>query len=128
MFPIVFERERVNHILHSIEHGRPITPSAEGWNVADMLMAAGTLHYALMAHAPALNGKAFGMADLPAEQQEAFAETYLGELARALETCSQLTRELHAGAGVPAEKVVGRVITVDNQPLVALGSPAKKAA
>ncbi|MGH7194405.1 MAG: hypothetical protein ACREJM_12870 [Candidatus Saccharimonadales bacterium] len=96
--------------------------------MADMLMAAGALHYALMAHGPALNGKASGMADLPREQQEAFAETYLRELSSALEACSQLTRELHAGSGFAAEKIVGRVITVDNQPLVAMGTPASRAA
>lgn len=127
MFPIVFERERVQGILHSIEQGRPIVPSAEGWNVADMLMTAGALHYALMAHSPALNGKSAGIANLPYEQQEAFAETYLRELASALEACSRLTRELHSGSSV-SEKVVGRVITVDNEPLVAMGTPASKAA
>ena len=127
MFPIVFERERVKDILHSIERGRPIVPSGEGWDVADMLMAAGALHYALMAHGPALNGKSANIADLPHEQQEAFAETYLRELASALEACSRLTRELHAGSSI-AEKVVGRVITVDNEPLVAMGTPANKAA
>lgn len=128
MFPIVFEREHVRNVLHAIEHGRPIGPSAEGWSVADMLMAAGALHYALMAHAPAINGKSSVLADLPAEQQEAFAETYLRELASAIEACSRLTRELHSGGGVSAEKIVGRVLTVDSQPLVALGSPAAKAA
>lgn len=128
MFPIVFERERVKNILHSIEQGRPIAPSAEGWNVADMLMAAGALHYALMAHAPGLNGKSAGIAELPVEQQEAFAETYLRELASALEACSRLTGELHAGPGIAAEKVVGRVLTVDSQPLVALAPLARNAA
>ncbi len=127
MFPIVFERERVKEILHSIEQGRPLAPSAEGWNVADMLMVAGALHYALMAHSPALNGKSAGIAHLPHEQQEAFAETYLRELGSALEACSRLTCELHAGSGV-SEKLVGRVITVDNEPLVAMGAPASRAA
>ena len=93
-----------------------MAPPEGGWSVAEMLMAAGAMHYALMAHGPALNGKPANMAGVPQEHQEAFAAAYAGELAAAVETCSRLACDLHAGRIQAADKFVGRVMTVDGQP------------
>lgn len=129
MVPIVFHNEQVRRILAAIEEGRPIEASSDGWTVADMLMVAGAMHYALMAHGPSLNGRPTDFARLPQEHQEAFAETYQRELASAIETCSRLACDLHSGASEPgAAKLVGRVITLDGEPLVEVGASGRKAA
>jgi hypothetical protein len=95
-----------------------------------MLMVAGTMHYALMAHGPSLNGRPANFAHSSAEYQEAFAETYQRELASAIETCSRLACDLHSGALAPAAatKLVGRVITIDGEPLVEVGARGRQAA
>jgi hypothetical protein len=117
MVPIVFDPHRVQQFLSALQHGQPLAPPEGGWSVAEMLMAAGTMHYALMAHGPALNGKPANMAGVPKEHQEAFAAAYASELAAAVEACSRLACDLHAGRIDPSDKLVGRVLTVDGQPL-----------
>lgn len=129
MVPIVFHNEQVRRILAAIEEGRPIEPPSDGWTVADMLMVAGAMHYALMAHGPSLNGRSADFGRQSQEYQEAFAETYQRELSTAIETCSRLACDLHSGASEPgAAKIVGRVITLDGEPLVEVGAIARKAA
>jgi hypothetical protein len=115
MVPIVFDPGRVGQFLKALETGEPLTPPEAGWSVAEMLMAAGTMHYALMAHGPTLNGKPAGMAGVPKEHQEAFAAVYAGELAAAIETCSRLACDLHVGKMQPTGKLLGHVMTVDGQ-------------
>lgn len=115
MVPIVFDAQRVRQFLAALEEGQPLVPPEGGWSVAEMLMAAGTMHYALMAHGPALNGKPAGMSGIPHEHQEAFAAAYADELAQAIESCGRLTCELHAGQ-LGHERLLGRVLTVDGEP------------
>lgn len=115
MVPIVFDAQRVRQFLSAVEQGQPLVPPESGWSVAEMLMAAATMHYALMAHGPVLNGKPAGMGGVPQEHQEAFAAAYADELAQAIEECSRLTRDLHSGQ-LHHDRLFGRVITVDGAP------------
>lgn len=124
MVPIVFDAERVRQFLAALERGQPLVPPEGGWSVAEMLMAAGTMHYALMAHGPTLNGKPAGMGGVPQEHQEAFAAYYAEELAEAIETCGRLACELHSGK-LDHERLLGRVMTVDGEPSIRLAPAAR---
>ena len=117
MVPIVFDPQQVKQFLAALEHGQPLVPPEGGWTVAEMLMVAGTMHCALMAHIPALNGKAAGLEGVSAEQKEAFAEAYAAELAEAIETCSRLAASCQSAETFCSNKVVGRVMTVNGNPI-----------
>lgn len=117
MVPIVFDPKQVTQFLAALEQGQPLVPPEGGWSVAEMLMLAGTMHCALMAHIPALNGKPVALEGVSVEQKEAFAEAYAAELAEAIETCSRLAASCHSADTLCSNKVVGRVLTVNGEPI-----------
>lgn len=127
MVPIVFDPQQVQRFLAALENGQPLVPPEGGWSVAEMLMVAGSMHCALMAHIPSLNGKPAALEGVSAEQKEAFAEAYAAELAEAIETCSRLAANCQSADKLFSNKVVGRVMTVGGEPISNVQSFGKAA-
>ncbi len=93
MIIAIFEKERAEHFIDALNHGKPIQPpEGGGWHGADMLALAGALYAAAYSQGPdAFRYMGQELKHMNAEQREACLAGFGFGLHHAIEFCQHLT-------------------------------------